>query len=77
MLAKIRCAEADECGEITGFNSGCPEVMALSIFQDIKNFSGEDRFLKPLPSTPWPAGSPAGLFRAATQRAGTFAKLPI
>jgi hypothetical protein len=36
MLAKIRCAEADECGEITGFNSGCPEVMALSIFQDIR-----------------------------------------
>jgi hypothetical protein len=41
MLAKIRCAEADECGEITGFNSGCPEVMALSIFQDIKNLAGK------------------------------------
>jgi hypothetical protein len=42
MLAKIRCAEADECGgEITGFNSGCPEVMALSIFQDIKSLAGK------------------------------------
>jgi hypothetical protein len=39
MFAKIRCAEADERDEITGFSGGAPETLAISIFQDIKRLA--------------------------------------
>lgn len=29
-IEKIRCAEADQCEEITGFNGGCPKIIRRS-----------------------------------------------